>query len=64
MCPMCIAAAAQIVVSAASSGGAAALVINKFRVKKNAEKREWNESEGRMNHEQESDRAPQSRIAS
>lgn len=64
MCPLCIATAAQIVMGAASTGGLTAMVINKFRAKNGAETTKQNTNEGRIDHEQESDRASESRLAS
>jgi hypothetical protein len=64
MCPICLAAAAQIVVSAVSTSGAAVVVINKFRAKRSPEKAEETTGERRMDHEQESNRESESRVAS
>ncbi len=64
MCPFCIASAALMVSGATSTGGLAAIVINKFRVKNRARANEQNTNEGRTDHEQESDRTSESRIAS
>jgi hypothetical protein len=57
MCPLCIANSALMVAGAVSSGGLSAIVINKLRVKTNTNERE-------IDHEQQSDRASESRRAS
>jgi hypothetical protein len=57
MCPLCIANSALMVAGATSTGGLAAIVINMVRVK-------TNKNERRIDHEQESDRASESRRAS
>ena len=64
MCPICLAAAAQIVVGTVSTSGVAAIIINRFRVKIGEGKTEKKIGEGRMKHEQQSNRESESRLAS
>ena len=64
MCPFCLTSAALMIASATSTGGLAVIVINKFRVKHIARASGQNTKEGRTDHEQETDRASESRIAS
>jgi hypothetical protein len=53
-----------MIASATSTGGLAVIVINKFRAKNIARASGQNTKEGRTDHEQETDRASESRIAS
>ena len=53
-----------MIASATSTGGLAVIVINRFRAKNIARASGQNTKEGRTDHEQETDRASESRIAS
>jgi hypothetical protein len=64
MCPRCIANAALMVAGATSTGWLAAIVINQVRVTNGAKKSSQNTNEGRIDHEQESDRTSDNRLAS